>query len=261
MIAYWYHSGLHYLETNMSSSSERVALVTGGARGIGKACSIALAEAGFKVAIHYRGSADEAQAMASKLPHARAFQADLSDPTAIENLIKSVHKDMGSLDVLVNNAGINADQIIAFAKLDDFEKLVQTNLRSVFLTCKYVSKIMMKKKYGRIINMASVVGYTGNPGQAMYSATKGAITAFTKSIALELAHFGVTANCVAPGFITTDMTAAIPSEAKAQLLQKIPLKREGTPEEIAHTVAFLASDKSSYITGSTIHVNGGLFTN
>ena len=167
---------------------------------------------------------------------------------------------MGPISLLVNNAGISIDQILPFAKPDDFDKLIDTNLKSVFLMSKFVTKGMIRQKSGRIINISSVVGHTGNAGQSMYAATKGAISAFTKSIAQDLAQFNILCNCIAPGFIQTDMTDALPDAAKEALLGKIPLKRFGSPEDIGAAAVFLASDQASYITGSTIHVNGGMFT-
>ena len=239
--------------------TERVALITGGGRGIGLACAQSLALLGYRVAIHYRSSMDGAQKIVHEHPKCRAFQADLSSALAAETLIKIVKSEMGAIDILVNNAGITADQILPFAKPEDYDAVMNTNMRSVFILCKHASKVMMRQRFGRIINMSSVVGHTGNPGQSVYAASKGALTAFTKSIAIELASFGVTANCIAPGFITTDMTASIPAEARALLESRIPMKREGTADEIAHAVEFLASDRAAYITGSTIHVNGGLY--
>lgn len=241
--------------------SEKVALVTGASRGIGKACAKALAADGFRVAIHYRSGHDEAMALASELPGSMTFKADLSSEEAVNELVKTVKAEMGRIDVLVNNAGMNIDQVLPFAKPEDFQKLLQVNLFSLFLTCKLVGKIMMKQRGGRIINMSSVVGHTGNGGQSMYAATKGAINAFTKSIAKDLASFGVLCNTVAPGFIGTEMTETLAAEVKEALLTSIPLKRLGSPEEVASAVCFLASDKASYITGSTIHVNGGMYPN
>lgn len=244
-----------------SGSAAKVALVTGASRGIGAACAIALGQAGYKVAVHYRGAEDKARAICEKIPGAMPFKADLSDAAACQELIKVVTAEMGPIQVLVNNAGISIDQLLPFAKPEDFETLLSTNLKPVFLLSKFATKGMIRAKTGRIINIASVVGYTGNAGQSMYSATKGAITAFTKSIAQDLAQFGILCNCVAPGFIQTDMTDALPDQAKEAILAKIPLKRLGTPEDIAAAVAFLAGDSAKYITGSTIHVNGGMFTN
>jgi 3-oxoacyl-[acyl-carrier protein] reductase len=244
-----------------SGSAAKVALVTGASRGIGAACAIALGQAGYKVAVHYRGAEDKARAICEKIPGAMPFKADLSDAAACQELIKVVTAEMGPIQVLVNNAGVSIDQLLPFAKPEDFETLLSTNLKPVFLLSKFATKGMIRAKTGRIINIASVVGYTGNAGQSMYSATKGAITAFTKSIAQDLAQFGILCNCVAPGFIQTDMTDALPDQAKEAILAKIPLKRLGTPEDIAAAVVFLAGDSAKYITGSTIHVNGGMFTN
>ncbi len=245
----------------MTDQIAKVALVTGASRGIGAACAIALGNAGFKVAVHYRGHEDKALAVCARIPGARAFRADLTDAAACQGLIKAVAAEMGGLHVLVNNAGAAIDQILPLAKPDDFDTLLNTNLKSVFLLSKYAARPMIRQKWGRIINLASVVGFTGNPGQSMYAATKAGIVGFTKSIASELAAFGILANCVAPGFIETDMTGALPESIKEAMLGRIPLKRFGSVEDIASAVEFLASEKSSYITGSTIHVNGGMFTN
>ncbi|MCX6116847.1 MAG: beta-ketoacyl-ACP reductase [Proteobacteria bacterium] len=244
-----------------NQNRQRVALVTGASRGIGAACALALAKEGFKIAIHYRGSEEKAIELAKRIPDAKIFRADLSNAEECQNLIKQVTQELGPIAVLVNNAGLSIDQVLPFAKPEDFETLLSTNLRPVFLLSKLCTKGMIRQKFGRIINIASVVGYTGNGGQSMYSATKGAITAFTKSIAIDLAGFGILANCVAPGFIQTDMTDALPDAAKEGAMAKIPLKKFGRPEDIGNAVAFLASEKAAYITGSTIHVNGGMFTN
>jgi 3-oxoacyl-[acyl-carrier protein] reductase len=243
--------------------SQKVALVTGAARGIGAACALALGQAGYRVAIHYRGSEDKARALLAQLPdgQGRLFKADLSAEGAAAELIKVVKEEMGSIDVLVNNAGISIDQLLAFAKPEDFDTLLSTNLKPVFLLSKLAAKVMIRQKGGRIINITSVVGHTGNAGQSMYTATKAAITGFSKSIAQELAGFGILVNCVAPGFIETDMTDALKEETKQAILAKVPLKRLGKPSEVASAVEFLASDKASYITGTTLHVNGGMYTN
>lgn len=240
--------------------TEKVALITGASRGIGKACAVKLSQAGYKVAIHYRGSEDKAKELAESLPGSKIFQADVSDEAQCKSLIKAVKQEFGRIDVLVNNAGMSVDQVLTFAKPADFENLLKVNVTSAFNLCKLVSKLMIKQGGGSMINMTSVVGHTGNAGQSMYSATKGALNSFTKSIAQDLAGFGIRANCVAPGFIGTDMTDALPEEVKEVILKKIPLKRLGAPEEVANVVSFLASDESSYVTGSTIHVNGGMFT-
>ncbi len=241
--------------------SDKVALVTGASRGIGKACARALANAGYRVAVHYRSGHDEAVALCNELKNAMPFKADLSVEAEVTEMVKTVKSEMGRIDVLVNNAGMSIDQVIAFAKPEDFQKLLQVNLFSTFMTTKLVSKIMIKQKAGRIINMGSVVGHTGNAGQSMYAATKGAVTAFTQSIAQDLAPFNILCNSIAPGFIETEMTDALGAEVREGILTKVPLKRLGRPEEIADVVTFLASDQASYITGSTIHVNGGMYTN
>lgn len=241
-------------------TQSKVALVTGASRGIGAACALALSKSGFKVAIHYRSNHEQAQKIANEIPDAALFPYDLSEAESCQELVKAVKEKFGRIDVLVNNAGISIDQLIAFAKPEDFDKLISTNLKPVFLLTKYVSRHMIKQKSGNIINMTSVVGYTGNAGQSMYVATKSAITGFTKSIALDLANFGIRCNCVAPGFIDTEMTGSLEEQIKNEILKKIPLGRLGRPEEVASAVEFLASNQSSYITGSTIHVNGGMFT-
>ncbi len=239
---------------------QKVALVTGSSRGIGAACAKLLARDGYRIALHYVNSEEKAQKLSSEIPNSKAFRSDLAQEKACAELFNNVKSEFGRVDVLVNNAGMSIDQVITFAKPDDFDKLIATNLKPVFLLSKLVSKQMIKQKSGNIINLTSVVGHTGNPGQSMYATTKGAITAFTKSIAADLAPFGIRCNCVAPGFIGTDMTSALSPEVQAAILAKVPLRRLGTVEEIAEAVCFLASEKSSYITGSTIHVNGGMYT-
>lgn len=240
---------------------QKVALVTGASRGIGRACAQALAKEGYLLAIHYRSQEDLAKEAAETMPGSKIFQADLSNEDQCKELAKQVKDTFGRIDVLVNNAGMSIDQVITFAKPSDFDHILNVNLKSVFNMTKIISKYMIKQKSGRIINLSSVVGHTGNAGQSMYAASKGAITAFTKSVAADLAPFGILANCVAPGFIQTDMTDSLPSEAKDLILAKVPLKRLGSSEEVAACVAFLASPGASYITGSTLHVNGGMYTN
>lgn len=240
---------------------QKVALVTGASRGIGKACAEALGAQGYLVAIHYRSQEKQAREVASAIPGAKIFQADLGIEENCKDLVKQVKEVFGRIDVLVNNAGMSIDQLITFAKPSEFDQIIDVNLKSTFNMSKAVSRLMIKQKTGSIINITSVVGHMGNAGQSMYAASKGAITAFTKSIAADLASFGIRANCVAPGFIKTDMTGELPAEAQAAILDKVPLKRLGSPEEVAASVAFLASDGASYITGSTIHVNGGMYPN
>lgn len=240
---------------------EKIALVTGAAKGIGAACAVELAKNGFRIALHYRSNPELAEALCKELPGSLPFQYDLSQDGACEALIKEIKEKMGPIDVLVNNAGISIDQVITFAKPEEFQKILETNLVPTFKLTKFASKMMIRKKSGSIINITSVVGHTGNPGQSMYSASKAAITGFTKSVACDLASFGIRVNCVAPGFIKTDMTDVLPEEVQTVILSKIPLKKLGTPEDIGKAVAFLASESSQYITGSTIHVNGGMYTN
>jgi 3-oxoacyl-[acyl-carrier protein] reductase len=239
---------------------QKVALVTGASRGIGKAIAQSLSQKGYLVAIHFRSQEAQAQALAAGIPGSKIFQADLGSEESCVQLAKNVKEAFGRIDVLVNNAGMSVDQLITFAKPADFDQILNVNLKSVFNLTKAVSRFMIKQKGGSIINLTSVVGHTGNGGQSMYAASKGAITAFTKSIAVDLASFGIRANCVAPGFIKTDMTDALADEVKEGISAKIPLKRLGNPEEVASCVCFLASSEASYITGSTLHVNGGMYT-
>lgn len=243
------------------ANNEKVALITGASKGIGAACAFALHKEGYKIAIHFRSKPELAQSLQQELPGSEIFQYDLSEDGACEALIKEVTTKMGRIDTLVNNAGISIDQVITFAKPGDFDKILSTNLRPVFLLSKLVSKKMIRLKSGSIINVTSVVGHTGNGGQTMYSAAKSAVTGLTKSLAVDLAGFGIRANCVAPGFIETDMTDALSDEVKESILQGIPLKKLGRPEDIGEAVAFLASEKAGYITGTTLHVNGGMFRN
>ena len=239
----------------------RVALVTGGSRGIGASCAQVLHDAGFAVALHYRRDQQLAEQVCANLDGSIAFPADLAEDGAAGFLIKQVKEQMGGVDVLVNNAGMVKDQLLPFAKLEDFDRIMQVNLRSLVALSKFASKIMIRKRWGRIINISSVLGHTGNIGQSIYAASKGAITAFTKSIAQDLAQFKILCNCVAPGFIVSDMTDGLNDDVKRQISDRIALRRFGQPVDVAKAVAFLASEEASYITASTIHVNGGLFSN
>ena len=239
--------------------NEKVALVTGASRGIGAACARALFASGVRVAIHYRSDEAQARTLSESLPGSLAFRADLTGEQECKALIKSVQEQAGGLDILVNNAGISVDQLLPFAKPQDLDRVFDTNFKAMFHLTKAAARLMMKKRWGRIINVTSVVGHAGNPGQGLYAASKGATTAFTKSVACDLAGFGILVNCVAPGFIDTAMTASLSSEVRDLVLGRVPLARLGRPEEVAAAVLFLASDGASYITGSTLHVNGGLF--
>lgn len=240
-------------------ATEKVVLITGAAKGIGLACSKAFLKQGYKVALHYRSDSPNIAMLCSEFPSAKAFQADLTENGAVETLAKAVKEAMGPIDILVNNAGMTSDKLLMFTKEGDFDLLMSTNLKSAMMLSKLSAKQMLKGRWGRIINISSVVGHTGNPGQAMYTASKGALTSFTKSVAAELAGAGITVNCVAPGFIETAMTDKLDEKQKAAISEKIPMKRVGRPEEIASAVVFLASTEASYITGTTIHVNGGMY--
>lgn len=239
----------------------KVALVTGATKGIGKACCQRLSQDGYHIVLHYRSNKEEAERMAEDLGHCTLYYGDLSveeDCLALMKNLKSHHK---RLDVLVNNAGISVNKLLAFSKIDDFEKVMNTNFRSVFLLSKFSSRLMLRQKSGSIVNIGSVVASTGNSGQALYAASKGALASFTKSLALELGSVGVRCNTVAPGYITTEMTDEIPEDLRQNILKKIPLARFGKVEDVANAVSFLASEQSSYITGTTLHINGGLYLN
>lgn len=240
---------------------KRVALVTGGSRGIGASCARLLHSAGFAVALHYRRDRQLAERIGAELDGSVVLQADLGQDGAAESLVKQVKAQMGGIDVLVNNAGIVRDQILPFAKLTDFDEVMRVNLRSLVALSKFAAKGMIRKRWGRIINISSVLGHTGNFGQSIYAASKGAITAFTKSIAQDLAQFNILCNCVAPGFIVSEMTDRLNDDVKRRIGEQIALRRFGQPVDVAEVVVFLASERASYITASTIHVNGGLYSN
>ena len=235
-----------------------IALVTGAARGIGAACARALAAEGFRVAIHYNGSADAAAKLASELPDAFALRADLADPAAIDALLDALAERAGRVDVLVNNAGLTRNAPTPVMKLDDYDAVAALSRGTWYLTKLVLRKFMMKQKAGRIIQISSVVGHIGNRGQSPYTMAKAGLDALTRSLAVELGDRNILVNSVAPGFIETDMTGALPEQAKEQILARIPLARMGTPEEVAEVVAFLAT-RGGYIQGSVIHVNGGLY--
>ena len=240
----------------------KVALVTGASRGIGRAIALRLASEGAKVAINYAGNTAKAEAVKAEIEQnggeAILVQADVSDSASVDAMVAKVIEAFGQIDILVNNAGITRDGLMMRMKDEDFDAVINTNLKGVFYCTKVVSKLMMKKRSGRIINMASVVGLMGNAGQTNYAAAKAGVIGFSKSAAKELAARGITVNMVAPGFIATDMTAAMTDKAKEMTLTGIPLKRMGEPEDVANAVLFLASDNASYITGQTINVDGGM---
>ena len=240
----------------------KVALVTGASRGIGRAIALRLAGEGAKVAINYAGNTTKAEAVKAEIEQnggeAILVQADVADSSAVEAMVAKVTEAFGQIDILVNNAGITRDGLLMRMKEEDFDAVVNTNLKGVFHCTKTVSKLMMKKRSGRIINMASVVGIMGNAGQTNYAAAKAGVIGFSKSAAKELAARGITVNVVAPGFIDTDMTAAMTDKAKELTLTGIPMRKMGTPEDVANAVLFLASDCASYITGQTVNVDGGM---
>ena len=240
----------------------KVALVTGASRGIGRAIAIQLAAEGAKVAINFAGNlakAEEVKAeIESKGGEVLLVQADVSNSESVEGMVSKIIEKFGRIDILVNNAGITRDSLLMRMKDSDFDDVINTNLKGVFNCTKAVTKLMMKQRSGRIVNMSSIVALTGNIGQTNYAAAKAGIIGFSKSAAKEFAARGITVNVVAPGFIETDMTAAIPEKIKENMLKEIPLGRIGSPDDIANAVKFLVSDDAAYITGQVIRVDGGM---
>ncbi len=242
--------------------SGRVAIVTGGSRGIGRAIAERLAGSGAAVVVNYRGNAAAAEATVSTITAAGGtaitIQGDVSQPEDVEHLVKITLERFGRIDILVNNAGITRDTLLLRMKESDFDEVIATNLRGVFLCTRAVLRPMTKQRFGRIINITSVVGLTGNAGQANYAAAKAGILGFTKSTAREMASRGITVNAVAPGFIETEMTEALNEETRKAILATIPLGRFGQPAEVAGLVCFLASDAGAYISGQTLTIDGGM---
>jgi 3-oxoacyl-[acyl-carrier protein] reductase len=244
----------------MNAPAQQIALVTGASRGIGRAIALTLAQRGFKVigtATSDSGSAAIGEALAPF--DGLGLTLNVTDAAALDAAIDGIVKSHGGLHVLVNNAGITRDTLAMRLKDDDWDAVIDTNLKSVFRACRAAIKPMMKQRFGRIINITSVVGASGNPGQANYCASKAGVAGMTRSLARELGSRNITVNCVAPGFIATDMTEVLPEAQKAALTAQIPLGRLGAPEDIAEAVAFLASPAAGYITGTELHVNGGMF--
>jgi 3-oxoacyl-[acyl-carrier protein] reductase len=245
---------------SMKALQDKVAIVTGASRGIGKAIALSLAAEGASVAVNYANSSTAAEAVVAEIMamggQAIALQADVSQPEAVESFVKAVMEKWGKIDVLVNNAGITKDTLLLRMGLEEWQAVINLNLTGVFLCTKAISKIMLKQKSGRIINIASVAGQMGNPGQANYSAAKAGVIGFTKTVAKEMAPRGITVNAVAPGFIATDMTEDLKAD---DILKFIPLGRYGQPEEVAGMVCFLAANPAAaYITGQTFNVDGGM---
>ena len=239
----------------------QVALVTGATRGIGAAIALELAKKGLKVvgtATSDEGAAKISQALAD-FPGCAGKNLNVTDGVAAEALIDSVVKEYGGLHVLVNNAGITRDMLAMRLKDDDWDAVIDTNLKAVFRMSRAVMRTMMKQRYGRIINITSVVGSSGNAGQSNYAAAKAGVAGMTRALARELGSRNITVNCIAPGFIETDMTAGLSQEQQKALLGQIPLGHLGKPQDVAHAVAFVASPQASYITGQEIHVNGGMY--
>ena len=247
----------------MTDGDKRTILVTGGSRGIGRGICLAFARSGNHIYFNY-SSAGEAAAQTEKLVAeaggtATGIQVNVASEKEVIGFVARALDETGRVDVLVNNAGITRDGLLVRMKESDWEDVLNINLKGTFLCIKAVTKPMMKQRFGRIINVSSVVGVSGNPGQANYVASKAGIIGLTKGVAKELASRNITANVVAPGYIETDMTANLPDKAKEAMVSQIPLGRPGTAEDIAEAVVFLASDKAAYITGQTLHVSGGMY--
>jgi 3-oxoacyl-[acyl-carrier protein] reductase len=235
-----------------------VALVTGAGGGIGAACAAALAREGFRVVVHYRSREAAAAEVAAKLPDAFTVRADLTDPVEVEALVAALKERTGRVDVLVNNAGVNRNAPMPAMKLEDYDAVAALARGTWYLTKLVVRRFMLRQGAGRIVNISSVVGHTGNRGQTPYTMAKAGLDAMTKSLAQELAGRPILVNSVAPGFIETEMTADLPAELREAILSRVPLGRMGTPEEVADAVAWLAT-RASYVQGSVIHVNGGMY--
>lgn len=247
----------------MGELSEKIALITGASRGIGSSIAYEFARQGATVIINYRSSEDKAKNLAEEIKKiggkAYLSKFDVSNPEEVKEKIKEIEKEIGNVHILINNAGIIKDTLFLRMKEEDWDRVIKTNLYSVFYVTQAVLPMMIKERWGRIINISSVVAFTGNPGQTNYAAAKAGIIGFSKALALEVAGKNITVNVIAPGYIETDMTAGLPEKVREVFLQQIPLKRAGLPEEIAYLTVFLASEKASYITGCVFHINGGLY--
>ena len=246
----------------MNSLKGKTAIVTGASRGIGRAIAIELAARGCNVVVDYVGNQNAAEETVKLCEEAGAQAvsvcADVSDENAVNELVAKAQENFGSIDILVNNAGITRDNLMLRMSAEDFDEVISKNLRGAFLMTKYVGKIMLKQRAGRIVNISSIVGIHGNAGQANYAASKAGIIGLTKTTALEYASRGINANVIAPGFIDTDMTSSLPDKVKESMLSRIPAGRFGQAEDIAKAVAFLASDDARYITGQVLGIDGGM---
>ena len=244
------------------SEQKRAAIVTGGSRGIGRAVCLALAEQGINVVVNYAGSAAAAEETAAlcreKGVEAIAVQGSVADAQQVDALFEKAVEAFGRVDILVNNAGITKDNLIVRISEEDFDAVIGTNLKGAFLCCKKAARLMMRQKWGRIVNISSVVALRGNPGQANYCASKAGVIGLTKSLAKELSSRHITVNAVAPGFIDTDMTRVLPENARTAILSQVPLGTFGQPEDVARAVAFFASETAGYITGQVLCVDGGM---
>jgi len=240
----------------------KIALVTGGSRGIGKEIALSLAKAGYEIALTFNSNKEMAEEVKKEIEkigqRALIVKADVSLKEDVENMISLIEKELGSIDILVNNAGITKDNLLIRMSEEDWDDVIRVNLKSAFLTTKAISRSMMKKRYGKIINLSSVVGIMGNAGQANYAASKAGIIGLTKSSAKELGSRGIRVNAIAPGFVSTDMTNALSDQVKESMKKAIPLGYFASPKEISDLVVFLASEKSDYITGQVIEIDGGM---
>ncbi len=240
----------------------KVALVTGASRGLGRAIAIRLAAQGAKVALNYLSNDDEANKLTSLIKSTNGesilIKTSVNDAAAVKDMVKQIVRQWGKLDILVNNAGITRDSLLPRMADDAWDEVINTNLRGAYLCTKYAVRPMMEQSWGRIINISSLAGVVGNAGQANYSASKGGLIAFTKSVAREVGSRNITANVIAPGFIVTDMTGRLPQDARENILSRIPLKRFGTPDDIAALAVFLSSEQAGYITAQVICVDGGV---
>ena len=240
----------------------RVAIVTGGGRGIGRTVALRLAEEGARVAISYRSNDEAAEEAAAKVREAGAecelVKGDVSSQADVDTLFKSVTETFGGVDILVNNAGITRDNLMMRMKEDEFDDVLRTNLKGTYLCTRAALRPMVRARWGRIVNVSSVVGLVGNAGQANYAASKAGIIGFTKSVAREVAQRGITVNAVAPGYVETELTGSLPEKVKDQIRAQVPVGRFGEPEEVAEVVAFLAGERAGYVTGQTIAVDGGM---